>query len=66
MTGTPFHPTAVLASAPRAVRGVLAASRRLRLVRSVVAETAAAFALVLLDRLPGLVVAAATGGGRHV
>jgi hypothetical protein len=66
MTGTPFRPAAVLASTRRAVRGVLKASRRLWLARSGTAEAVAAFALVLFDRLPGLLVAAAEGLGRHV
>ena len=49
-----------------ALRSVQIPSRWLWLVRPGTAETAAAVALVLLDRLPGLLVAAAQGLGRHV
>ena len=65
MAGSPFRPTTVLASAPGALRGVLEAGLWLWLVRSGTAE-AGAVALVLFDRLPGLLVAAAEGLGRHV
>ena len=58
--------TSLLASARRALRGVQTPGRWLWLVRPGTAEVAAAFALVLLDRLPGLLVAAAQGLGRHV
>jgi hypothetical protein len=66
MAGRPFCPTAVLASAGCALRGVLEAGCWLWLVRSGTAEAAGAIAVVLLDRLPGLLVAAAQGLGRHV
>ena len=74
MTGTPFrpaaldasHPLRALASAQDALRSVQIPSRRLWLVRPGTAEAARNLALVLLDRLPGLLVAAAQGLGRHV
>ncbi len=66
MTGTPFRPPAVLASAREALRSVQIPGRWLWLVRPGTAEIVAAVALVLLDRLPGLLVAAAQGLGRHV
>ena len=66
MAGSPFRPTALLASAPGALRGVLEAGLWLWLVRPGTAEAVGAVALVLLDRLPGLLVAAAEGLGRHV
>jgi hypothetical protein len=66
MTGMPFRPTAVLASTRQALRSVQTPGRRLRLVRPGTAEAIGALALVLLHRLPGLLVAAAQGLGRHV
>lgn len=66
MAGSPFRPAAVLASARRALRGVLEAGRWLWLVRPGTAEAAGAVAVVLLDALPGLLVAAAQGLGWHV
>jgi hypothetical protein len=66
MAGRLFCPTAVLASAGGALRGVLEAGRWLWLVRPGTAEAAGAFAVVLLDALPGLLVAAAQGLGWHV
>lgn len=66
MAGSPFRPTAVLASARGALRRLLEAGLWLWLVRLRHAEAAGAFAMVLLDRLPGLLVAAAQGLGRHV
>jgi hypothetical protein len=56
----------VLASARRALCGVQIPGRWLWLVRPGTTEGIAAFALVLLDRLPGPLVAAAQGLGRHV
>ncbi len=58
--------TSLLASARRALRSVQLPGRWLWLVRPGPAENAGAFALVLLDRLSGLLVAAAEGLGRHV
>ena len=66
MTGMPFRPTAVLASTRQALRGVQIPGRWLWLVRPGTAEAIGALALVLLHRLPGLLVAAAQGLGRHV
>ena len=66
MTGTPFRPPAVLASAREALRSVQTLGVRLWLVRPGKAKAPATVALVLLDRLPGLLVAAAQGLGRHV
>ena len=66
MTGTPFRPPAVLASARQALRSVQTPGLWLWLVRPGTAEGVAALALFLLDRLPGLLVAAAQGLGRHV
>ncbi|MBK8174781.1 MAG: hypothetical protein IPK66_05775 [Rhodospirillales bacterium] len=66
MAGRPFRPTAVLASAGRALRGVLEAGRWLWLVRPRTAEAIGAIAVVLLDALSGLLVAAAQGFGWHV
>lgn len=56
----------LMASARQALRSMQIPSRRLWLVRSGTAEIVAAVALVLLDRLPGLLVAATQGLGRHV
>jgi hypothetical protein len=67
MTGTPFRPAApLLASAREALRSVQTPGLWLWLVRPGTAEAGAAVALVLLDRLPGLLVAAAQGLGPHV
>ena len=66
MTGMPFRPTAVLASAREALRSVQTPGRWLWLVRPGTAEAIGALALVLLHRLPGLLVAATQGLGRHV
>ena len=66
MAGRLFCPTAGLASAGCALRGVLKVGRWLWLVRPGTAEAAGACALVLLDALPGLLVAAAQGLGWHV
>ena len=66
MAGSPFRPTGFLTSAQCALRGVLEAGVWLRLVRPGTAEAVGALALVLLHRLPGLLVAAAQGLGRHV
>ncbi len=66
MADSPFRPAAVLASAGCALRGVLEAGRWLWLVRCGSAEAIGAIAVVLLDRLPGLLVAAAQGLGWHV
>jgi hypothetical protein len=66
MAGRPFRPAAVLASAGGALRGVLEAGRWLWLVRRGTAEAAVAVAVVLLDALSGLLVAAAQGFGWHV
>ena len=74
MAGRPFRPAAVdashplraLASAGGALRGVLEAGRWLWLVRRGTAEAAVAVAVVLLDALSGLLVAAAQGLRRHV
>ena len=74
MTGTPFrpaaldasHPLRALASARCALRSVQTPGLWLWLVRPDSAEAVGAVALVLLDRLPGLLVAAAQGLGRHV
>ncbi len=66
MAGSPFCPTAILASARRALRGLPTAGLWLWLVRLRHAEAAGAVAVVLLDALPGLLVAAAQGLGRHV
>ena len=66
MAGSPFRPTAVLASARGALRGVLEAGLWLWLVRPGTAEAAGASAVVLLDALPGLLVAAAQRLGWHV
>lgn len=55
-----------VASAREALRSVQIPGRRLWLVRPGEAEAAGAVAVVLLDRLPGLLVAAAQGLGRHV
>jgi hypothetical protein len=46
----------VLASAPNPLRGLFATEPRLRLVRPGEIETATAFGVVLLDRLPGVLV----------
>lgn len=64
--GSPFCPAAVLASARGALRGVQTPGLWLWLVRPGIAEVIAAFTLVLLDRLPGLLVAAAEWLGRLV
>ena len=56
----------LLASTRRALRGLPTAGRWLWLVRPGTAEAFAALALVLLDRLPGLLVALASEVGRHV
>jgi hypothetical protein len=56
----------LMASAREALRSVQTLGVRLWLVRPGTAEAGAAGALVLLDRLPGLLVAAAQGLGRHV
>jgi hypothetical protein len=66
MTGKPFRPATVLASAPEALRSVQTPGRWLWLVRPATTEAVGALALVLLDRLPGLLAAAAQGLGRHV
>ena len=66
MAGSPFRPTGFLTSAECALRGVLEAGLWLWLVRPGTAEATGAFALVLLDALPGLLVAAAQGLGWHV
>ena len=66
MTGAPFRPHAVLASARQALRSMQIPSRWVWVVRPGMAEIVAAVALVLLDRLPGLRVAATQGLGRHV
>ena len=66
MAGSPFRPTAILASARRALHGVQTSGRWLWLVRPGTADATCALALVLLDALPGLLVAAAQGLGRHV
>jgi hypothetical protein len=66
MAGTPFRPAAVLASARHTLRGVQTPGFWLWLVRPGIAEAFGAFALVLLDALSGLLVAAAQGLGRHV
>ena len=58
--------TSLLASAREALRSVQIPGRWLWLVRPGTAEGVAAVAVVLLDRLPGLLVAAAQGLGRHV
>jgi hypothetical protein len=55
-----------LASTRQALRSVQIPGRRLWLVRPETAEAVGAVALVLFDRLPGLLVAAAQGLGRHV
>lgn len=55
-----------LASTREALRSVQIPGRWLWLVRPGTAEGVAAFALVLLHRLPGLLVAAAEGLGWHV
>lgn len=55
-----------LASTRQALHGVQIPGRRLWLVRPEPAEAIDALALVLFDRLPGLLVAAAQGLGRHV
>lgn len=55
-----------LASTRQALRRVQIPGRRLWLVRPKTAEAVGAVALVLFDRLPGLLVAAAQGLGRHV
>ena len=56
----------LMASARQALRSMQIPSRWLWLVRPGTAEIVAAVALVLLDRLPGLLVAAAQALGRHV
>jgi hypothetical protein len=66
MAGSPFRPTGLLASARGAVRGVLEAGLWLWLGRSGAAEAIGAVAVVLLDRLPELLVAAAQGLGWRV
>jgi hypothetical protein len=58
--------TGLLASARQALRSMQLPGRWFWLVRPGTAESVAAFALVLFDRLPGLLVAAAEGLGRHV
>lgn len=55
-----------LASTRQALRSVQIPGRWLWLVRPEPAEAVGALALVLLHRLPGLLVAAAQGLGRHV
>ena len=66
MTGMPFRPTAVLASTRQALRSVQIPGRGLWLVQPRTAEAIDALALVLFDRLPGLLVAATQGLCRHV
>ena len=66
MADSRFRPAAVLASTWRALRSVQLPGRWRWLVRPGTAEGVAALALVLLDRLPGLLVAAAQGLSRHV
>lgn len=66
MAGRFFCPTAILASARRALRDLPTAGLWLWLVRCGTAEAAVAVAVVLLDALPGLLVAAAQGLGWHV
>jgi hypothetical protein len=60
------HPLRALASAPEALRSVQTPGLWLWLVRLGAAEAVGTLTLVLLDRLPGLLVAAAQGLGRHV
>jgi hypothetical protein len=56
----------LLASARRALRRLPPAGVRLWLVRPGPADVAGTLALVLLDRLPGLLVALASKVGRYV
>jgi hypothetical protein len=62
---TPEHPYASRARTTLALRRLSAAGARLRVVRPDLGEAAAAFCLLLLHHLPGLVGALSAAVHRH-